>query len=319
MSRRSGRPPTPSTPDGRADRPSLERFLEQGRATLAGAELKDALLSLFQLPDYKPPILPAAALELTALTRKSNASYDEVAHVIEKDPVIAASVLKLVQSPIYGGRTRVQSLRDALSRLGINTLRDVVWQIVVGTRVFRAPAYSAMLERLQQHCVFTAHAARIVASHAGVSAEHAFLCGLLHDVGWSGALVAVSGSIPMPGQSDVLYTAIDKIHTDAGVIMAKFWGLAPEITEIIQHHHDHKYFEKPGLVPVLCVAEQFAEQFDFGVEASSSDGAAVLGLDEQLVGRHAEAIAVLKLESKLERIRTQISETATRLGAQSAE
>ena len=317
MTSRSGRPPAVSTPDVHPERPSLERFLELGRATLAGVELKDALLALFQAPDYKAPILPAAALELTALTRKSNVSYDQVARVIEKDPLIAASVLKLVQSPVYGGRARVQSLRDALSRLGINTLRDVVWQVVVGTRVFRAPAYAQMLERLQRHCVFTAHAARIVASHAGVTAEHAFLCGLLHDVGWSGALVAVSSSMPTPCKPHVLYTAVDKIHSDAGVIMAKFWQLAPEIVEVIEHHHDHEYFELAGLIPVLCVAEQFAEQFDFGVEAASADDGSLLGLDEQLVGRNEQAIAVLQLESKLEHIRTQIAEMAEGMRAQS--
>ena len=302
-----------SNPDPPGARNSLERSLELGRATLVGVELRDTLLSIFRSPDYKPPVLPAVALELTALTRKENVSYDDVAGVIERDPLLVASVLKLVQSPVYGGRARVHSLLEALSRLGINTLRDIVWQVVIGTRVFRCPAYAGILERVQAHSAFTAHAARVVANHAGIEAEHAFLCGLLHDVGWSGTLAVVSTTLPAPPHPEVVYSAIDKMHSEAAAIMGELWGLAPEIVEVIGHHHDPHCMTSPGLVPVLCVAEQLAEDFDFAIEARSDSP--LLGLDENLVGRHEHAVSVLGLSAKLDRIRAQVEEVASRLRA----
>jgi hypothetical protein len=67
-------------------------------------ELQQRLLSIFRSPHYKPPVLPNVALELTDLSRKTHVSYDDVIKVVEKDPLIVASVLKLAQSPLYGGR-----------------------------------------------------------------------------------------------------------------------------------------------------------------------------------------------------------------------
>lgn len=305
--------------DPEANRSSFQRSLALGHVTGMSGELKDMLLSAFQAPDYKPPILPAAALELTTLSRDPSVSYQEVARVLERDPLLVASVLKTVQSPVYAGRARVQSLRDALSRLGITHLRDIVWQVLIGTRVFRAPDYAGMLERLQSHSIFVAHAARIIAKEAGVEAEYAFLGGLLHDVGWSGALVAATANPPPSDRADALYLAIDKVHCDAGVIMAKLWELPSEIVDVTGHHHDAARLTQPGLVPVICVAEQLAEDFGFGVEASeAADDTAPLGLDENLVGRYEHAVEVLGLAEKLAPVRRQIEEVASRLRADAA-
>jgi len=278
-------------------------------------ELRNTLLSTFRSPQYKPPVLPAVALELTSLTRKASVSYDEVVRVVEKDPLLVASLLKLAQSPLYAGRSHVQSLQEALNRLGINTLRDMVWQIVVGLRLFRAPAYSGIMERLQSHSTFTAYAARFIALEAGIGAEHAFLCGLLHDVGWSGALVIVSERVPTPPRDDVLFATIDKMHAEAAAAMGTLWELSPEIIDVIGHHHDLAQLDAaaPPLVPVLCVAEQLADEFDFGIEPKGDGKSMQPRVDENLVGRFESALSLLRLELKLERIRASAALIAERL------
>jgi putative nucleotidyltransferase with HDIG domain len=179
-----------------------------------------------------------------------------VVRVVEKDPMVTASVLKLAQSPLYGARP-VQSLKDALNRLGIATLRDLVWQVVANMRLFRVRNYAPIMERLQLHATFTAYAARIIAQKAGIAAEHAFLCGLLHDIGWSGTLLAISENNNKPPDPKMLFAAIDKMHVEAGDAMARLWGLSLEISTVIGHHHQLDKQRKPAsvLVPVLCVAE----------------------------------------------------------------
>jgi putative nucleotidyltransferase with HDIG domain len=280
-------------------------------------ELKDRLLSIFRSPQYKPPILPAVALELITLTRKTSASYEEVIRVVEKDPLLVANVLKLAQSPLYGGSLHAKSLPEALNRLGINTLRDMVWQVVVGLRIFRADAYASTMERLQRHSTFTAYAARIVAVHAGIEAEHAFLCGLLHDVGWSGTLITVSESVPNPPSLETLFVVVDKMHAEAAAAMATLWGLCPEIVDVIGHHHDADIpnYPVPALVPVLCVAEQLADEFDFGIEPKAEGRSLIARADENLAGRFEQAVVFLKLEQKLDGIRESVSQIAERLRA----
>jgi HD-like signal output (HDOD) protein len=283
---------------------------------LAGSqELQEKLLSIFRSPQYKPPVLPNIALELTELSKKHNVSYSDVVRVVEKDQMITASVLKLAQSPLYGARP-VQSLKDALNRLGIGTLRDLVWQVVADMRLFRVRNYAPIMERLQLHATFTAYAARIVAQRAGIAAEHAFLCGLLHDIGWSGTLIAISENNSSPPDPKRLFAAIDKMHTDAGDAMAKLWGLSPEICTAIGHHHQLDKRRKPAsvLVPVLCVAEHLADELGFGVEIKPEDGTLSKDrIDANLEGRFDTAVSLLKIEAKLEAIREAAAEAGQRI------
>ncbi|HTU61054.1 MAG TPA: HDOD domain-containing protein, partial [Polyangiales bacterium] len=197
-------------------------------SAIDGDELQRRLLEFFRSPTYKPPVLPAIAFELTELSRKKSVSYDDVARTVEKDPVIAGSLLKLARSPLYsGGRARVQSLKEALNRLGISRLRDAVWQVVMDMRLFRADAFSETLAHLQSHTAFCAHAARIIAQQAASAVtEQAYLAGLVHDVGWNGVLISISELSRDTQASPALMSALDRIHCEVGTSMVKLWGVS---------------------------------------------------------------------------------------------
>jgi putative nucleotidyltransferase with HDIG domain len=285
--------------------------IESGAYELANpAELQQTLLTIFRAPSYRPPVLPNVAIELTELTRKTSVSYDEVVLVLQKDPMIVAGVLKVAQSPLYGGRP-VQSLKEAIARLGINTLRDIVWQVVAGLRLFRAKGYTAMMERLQAHSMFTAYMARVIASRAGIAAEHAFLCGLLHDVGISGTLVALAESEKKLPELGALLAAVDGMHDQAGGMMAKLWGLSPEIAKVIEQHHqlDRDASAAPVLVAVLYVAEHYADTCGFAVCEPASETV----FDRHLPGRFEQALGRLRLANKQDVLGSEAEGLAERL------
>jgi putative nucleotidyltransferase with HDIG domain len=273
-------------------------------------DLQQTLLKIFRSPNYKPPVLPSVAIELTELSRKTTVSYDEVVAVLQMDPLIVAGVLKVAQSPMYGGRLPVQSLKEALQRLGINTLRDVVWQVVAGMRLFRVKGYTEIMERLQAHSVFTACMARLVATKAGVAAEHAFLCGLLHDVGISGTLIALAeGQKKLPELGN-LFAAIDGMHEQASGLMAKLWGLSPEIVSVVEcHHHAGDLAKMPALVSILCISEEIGADLGFSLLERDAPQA----LDQPTPGRFERALARLKLTHKENELRAKGKELAERL------
>lgn len=285
------------------------------------AELQQRLLELFRSPNYKPPVLPAVAFELTELSRKKTVSYDEVARAVEKDPVIAGSLLKLAQSPMYGGgRARVQSLRDALNRLGINKLRDAVWQVVMDMRLFRSDGFSDALAHLQSHTAFTAHAARIIAQQASLGSENAFLAGLIHDVGWNGMLIVISEIAPSADASPALMSALDKIHGEVGATMVKLWGVSDEIVELVRHHHAPQFpgTPVPALFHAVRLAEKLAEEFGFAGQRMLEDaeerarllGEAVVVVDASPVAGAEAAIAALGLTNKMDFVREQVEQAA---------
>jgi HD-like signal output (HDOD) protein len=275
-------------------------------------ELKARLLEIFLSPNYRPPVLPKVAIELTELTRKPSASYDDVVGVLQKDPLVVAGVMRLAQSPLYAGRSPLQSLKEAVQRLGINTLRDIVWQVVAQMRLFRVPAFTSILERLQAHSMFMAYASRIVATRAGIASEHAFLCGLLHDVGISGALHAIAETAKdVPLMS--LLESIDGMHEQAGGLMARHWRLSPDIATVIEQHHrfDPNRTGVPVLTAVLCVAEHMAAELNFGIMEASAVSHRLF--DGHGPGRYAVALKRLKLDGKQAELYSRGEEVAEQL------
>src|SRR3990172_6917404 len=91
-------------------------------------DLVARLRATFEAPDYKPPLLPPVALQLLALSQRPNAAVGEMADLLEKDPLLAARVLKLVRSPLYLSESPIRSIKQAIVRLGLSTMRDLVME-----------------------------------------------------------------------------------------------------------------------------------------------------------------------------------------------
>jgi len=265
-------------------------IIEVGDEALIEVEdLRNRIVEAFGSPDYQPPALPSTALELLALSRDPDASFDEIVALLEQDAVLAASVLRAAQSPLYAGIGGVQSLHQALVRLGLATLRDLVLEVAVNLRVFAVPAYAPSAERLRRHSAAVAQLARLVARHARVESELAFLCGLFHDVGIAGILLTL-GDVP-PGEKlpdlGVLWPAIDAAHEEAGALMAILWELPQELPLVIGGHHQLPTdAEAQALGAVVCVADRLAEELGAGLvpraeEAAASDELAALATFER--------------------------------------
>ena len=114
--------------------------------------LIDELNRTFAAADYQPPMLPSAALEILTLARDPNVSFGKIVGLLESEPLIAARVLRIAQSPFYSSGAKVQTIDDAVLRLGIRTLRSCLPRPPPTRRFFRARYF----ERPCRRCVGTA-------------------------------------------------------------------------------------------------------------------------------------------------------------------
>lgn len=145
------------------------------------ASLKDqALRSLEKLPPFSPVLS-----RLLATLAQEDVSFANLADLIEKDTVLAGNVLKLVNSAAYGRSGNVNSVRHAVSILGVTKLRNATLGMSVTrmwTAIQTAPGWS--VPRFNQHSIGTAILADLLSQEAQVEyPEGAFVAGLLHDVG----------------------------------------------------------------------------------------------------------------------------------------
>ncbi len=139
-----------------------------------------ALRSLDQLPPFSPILN-----RLMASLADEEVSFADIAALIERDTVLSANVLKLVNSALYGRRGTVSSVRAAVSILGLNKLRNAVLGLSV-SRIWnrmKTPA-SWDMGRFNQHSAAVAVLADILVQQVEVEyPEGAFAAGLLHDLG----------------------------------------------------------------------------------------------------------------------------------------
>ena len=275
--------------------------------------LRAQLFRTFEDPTYKPPPLPAVALELTALTAKPDINVDEVVRLLERDQMLAGAVMRLVGSPIHAGRGPVRSLTDAVMRLGIRTVRDSVFDTALKKSVFSVHGdYAEIMTRIGRHGTATAYLARVVCRHARVVEDQAFLGALLHDVGFAALLLSVMRKKEKDPPSLLeLWPEIDALHEQASKAVTKLWGLSNELSLIVANHHHEHTGNSVRVAAVVNIADYLTERFDANILGpigedgvrlaacaispnSVEDSRSLLGLREDALDRiTAEAAPIL--------------------------
>lgn len=87
---------------------------------------EQALRALAQLPPFSPILN-----RLIASLAQEDVSFAKISDLIEKDTALAGNVLRLVNSALYGLRGTVNSIRHAVSLLGIAKLRNATLSMSV--------------------------------------------------------------------------------------------------------------------------------------------------------------------------------------------
>ena len=129
------------------------------------------------------PSLPRTYHALTMALADPDTSIQKIAGIVELDVGISAKILQLVNSAFFGIARSITNIQNAVSYLGISTLKSLVLSVEV-FRVFapKSPLPGFSLDDLQRHARHTSYiAARLpVPKHL---VEIAMVAGMLHDVG----------------------------------------------------------------------------------------------------------------------------------------
>lgn len=265
------------------------------------ASLRQQLIRTFENPNYRPPPLPTIALELQSLTRTEDAGVEQVVRVLEKDEMLAGSVVRLVASPLYAGRGPVRSLREAVIRLGVRTVRDVVFESALRRGVFDLPEYKETIEQIGRHSRATGYIARSVCKQTRIGEDMAFLCGLLHDIGFAALLFSAARIKSAPPLAE-MWSEIDTLHEQGSKLVTKLWGLPAELSTIVGAHHHVHTGATSRMAAVVTVSDYLTGRFglsiagpadaegnptpgDTVIDVDVSDSRSLLGLDDNALSR----------------------------------
>ncbi len=188
------------------------------------------------------PTLPGIVNKLTKMADDPETTTEQMGKVISKDHILAAKLLKLVNSAFYGFPQRISSLSSAIILLGFN----VVKSLIISASIFEVMEDQDV--ELWEHSLGCAVVCSVIAKRLGVSEpEEVSTAGLIHDIGKVAIKMELAAeykqinklmlknSISMQ-QAELAILGLD--HAEAGGWLTKNWNLPNKLIEPVSCHHD---------------------------------------------------------------------------------
>ncbi|MCA9625475.1 MAG: HDOD domain-containing protein [Myxococcales bacterium] len=231
-----------------------------------GQMLREPALRALVSEDNRLPVVPRCFAELSRVMGGTKVSVAEVAEVLECDPGLAARVMQVARSALFGGRAAPRTVRDAVVRLGLDLTRGIT--------------LSEELTRLLPHPVagLSTRAHGLLALRTGlllkhmardVDAEDALMTGIVHGVGKlllasrRPGLFAECFTESVARGVDIAEVLDEKLGaTDAelGAYLLGIWRFPPSIVTAVSRQYRPEAIgpQGPGACDSLYLARRFA-------------------------------------------------------------
>jgi HD-like signal output (HDOD) protein len=223
-----------------------ERLLlsDGDRARLA--PLKARVAQVFHADKGETGSFPSRAAHILRVLDEPDFDIGQLVLIAQRDPVISASILRAANSAAFSGITRIETVRDAVVRLGAQTVAGIATAVTARGLFDAGPSRSRFgntWSRLWLHSVTTAFAAGgyAVSSRRG-NLERCFLSGMLHDIGKTFVLRAlghpsIEDAVEEKTSPALLAALLEDLHVELGQSMAERWNLPDFVIRACAHHH----------------------------------------------------------------------------------
>lgn len=184
------------------------------------------------------PMLPQVAQKVLVLSNGANSDFQQLAELIQKDPSLAAQVMRVASSAAFSAGVEIQSLQQAITRLGMKTLAEIAISSAVSEHMFDAPGYEKLVHSIWQRSISIALWSREIARQLRLNIESVFLAGLLHQMG---AAVAVQSVLAIANEHKVhidevsVNTLVQHYTRPLGIELTRQWQLPEVVSESINY------------------------------------------------------------------------------------
>jgi diguanylate cyclase (GGDEF)-like protein len=207
------------------------------------------------------PSLPWAALRILELCQLEDLDLGQVSEVIERDPALAAKLVRTANSPLFAVRGEITSISGAVALLGVNAVRTLVLSFSLAREC--GAKNQAGLHGYWRRSLLAAVAAREMCAAAAADKEEAFLSALLQDIGmlafargmggeYAGILAAAGPDHDLLSKLEVEAFGAD--HAEAGAWLMERWKLPRRLAQVVGASHEPGRLGAAGQEDVRALA-----------------------------------------------------------------
>lgn len=193
-----------------------------------------------RLNEIDIPVQPETLVKLSLLLAENEVDLPQVSLLISSDMALAASVLKAVNSAMYGLRGRVQSVQQAITYLGTREVASVTFEMGLRAVFPAAPELEPLWQRARVRGLLMGR----IGQALNIDPWAAHSAGLFEECGKAVMFKHVTERYrPMlaaaENDEDLLmqeHEAFGVSHDALGAALCESWGLAPAAVDCVRYH-----------------------------------------------------------------------------------
>ena len=201
------------------------------------------------------PSQPHILMDINAELLKSDPSFRKISELVSQDISMSAKILRVANSSFFSLRNEVNSIRSALSVLGLDNFSDIVLNFALRD-VFRGAQIDAKeFKEILKHSKLVARTSQLIFQkiqylYSGiVFPGQVYMAGLFHDIGiliLSKKFKDYFKKIRNSFSEENPLIAIEEKHYKTnhclvGYLIGKMWSLPSFVCDIIRYHHDEDF------------------------------------------------------------------------------
>ena len=201
------------------------------------------------------PSMPQAGIKLRALLAKEDASTDEIEKILRHDPGLAANVLRLANSAFFGVPRKVETLRHAITLLGVKRFAQIAVSASMSKNMDKAvEGYDLSPGELWLHSIAVANTAEALSRKKNLAKmDDVFTPALLHDMG-----KLILGKFVKQERQELEHITGQGVHLDVaehmvlginhaeiGALILARWSFPEDIVNAVRWHHNPDRNKKP--------------------------------------------------------------------------
>ncbi len=236
------------------------------------------------------PAFDRTALKIQDEVGKPEPSIEKIRELIREDQALTAQVLKMANTAFFRGLSKVETVRDAIVRLGIEQISNIV-VMVTQKALFKSgdPLTRQFMEKLWRHSVGTAIGSAWLARKSGFPqiSSQAFIAGLLHDIGKLFLLTVIESirnkkEYRFNPSEDFVTEIMDSLHNEQGWLLTQNWNLPEAYCLVARDHHVENFDSRNTLLLLVRMVDITCNKMGIGLREP----------EEQLLVAAPEAVSL---------------------------